>query len=413
MQRPTLCSWLALLIACSASAGDWPQWRGENRDGKSSDTGLLQQWPEGGPKLAWKARGLGKGFGSVAAKGDRLYAFGDLADGNYLMALSADGGKALWSTKVGRAGTAGPSGWEFAGPRCTPTVAGDAVVAVNQYGELICVRAADGHEQWRKDYQKDFGAEQPPDWGYSESPLVDGEHVIVTPGGSKGAMVALDKTTGNLVWQCKGFIDPAHYASIVPAEIAGTRQYVQLTAAHVVGVAPADGTVLWRAARKGNVAVIPTPVVDGNDIYVTSGYGIGCQLFRVTKEGDKFTASQVYANHVMVNHHGGVVKVGDCLYGYSDSKGLTCQDFKTGEVKWTEKDKIKKGCLSYADDLLYCREEDSGNVLLVEASPAGYHEKGRLAQPERAAEKAWAHPTIADGKLYLRDQDLLLCYSLK
>jgi outer membrane protein assembly factor BamB len=374
---------------------------------------LLQEWPAGGPKLLWKARGLGKGFGSVAVKGGRLYAFGDLAGGNAVMALSPDGGKVLWSTKVGRAGKAGPSGWEFAGPRCTPTVDGDLVVAVDQYGELICVSAADGKEQWRKNYQKDFGAEQAPEWGYSESPLVDGDRVIVTPGGSKGAIVALNKKTGEVLWQSKEFTDPAHYSSIVGAEIEGTHQYVQLTAANLVALAPADGAVLWKAPRKGNVAVIPTPIVDGNEIYVTSGYGVGCQLFRVTKAGDKFSASEVYANHTMVNHHGGVVKVGDCLYGYSDSKGLTCQDFKTGETRWAEKEKIKKGCVSYADGLLYCREEDSGDVVLVAANTAGYEEKGRFAQPERAPEKAWAHPTIANGKLYLRDQDLLLCYDVK
>jgi hypothetical protein len=226
-------------------------------------------------------------------------------------------------------------------------------------------------------------------------------------------MVALDKKTGRVLWQSKGFTDDAHYSSTVLAEIDGTRQYVQLTAASVVGISPKDGSVLWQAPRKGSVAVIPTPIVDGNLIYVTSGYNAGCNLFRVTPNAGKFSVEQVYANRLMGNHHGGVVKVGDYLYGYSDSRGLACQNFQTGEIVWAEKEKIKKGCVSYADGALYCREEDNGTMVLVDASPTGYQEKGRFLQPDRAKEKAWPHPTIANGKLYLRDQDLLLCYDMK
>jgi outer membrane protein assembly factor BamB len=191
------------------------------------------------------------------------------------------------------------------------------------------------------------------------------------------------------------------------------RQYVQLTAESVVGISAKDGSVLWKAARKGNVAVIPTPIVAGNLVYVTSGYNAGSHLFKVTADAGKFSVEQVYANRAMGNQHGGVVKVGDCLYGYSDSRGLACQNFQTGEIVWAEKEKIKKCCVSFADGLLYCREEDNGTMVLLAASPAGYQEKGRFLQPDRAKEKAWPHPTIANGKLYLRDQDLLLCYDVK
>ncbi len=408
-----LFSLLALTSSLRIFGDDWPQWRGTHRDGKSTDTGLLQKWPADGPKLLWKATGLGKGFGSISVVGDRIYSIGDLEDANYVMALSADDGKGIWSTKVGKAGKCGPPGYEFAGPRSTPTVDGTQVFAVNQWGELICVNAADGREQWRKNYQTDLSAEKPPEWGYSESPLVDGDQVVVTPGGPHGAMAALDRKTGNVIWQSKGFTDPAHYSSIVVAEIDGTRQYVQLTAASLVGISPKDGAVLWRAPRRGNVAVIPTPIVSENEVYVTSGYGAGCQLFKLTKASDQFTAEQVYDNHVMVNHHGGVVKVGDHVYGYSDSKGLTCQEFESGEGRWAEKEKIKKGCVSFADGMLYCREEDTGTMVLVEATPTEYREKGRFAQPDRAPEKAWSHPSIANGRLYIRDQDLVLCYDVQ
>ena len=403
---------IAITVATDAVADDWPQWNGRNRDGKSADTGLLAEWPADGPKLAWKATGFGNGYSTISAVGDRLYTMGDKDDAGWVMAASAAGGKILWTAKVGAAGSPGVPGYDFPGPRCTPTVDGNLIFALDGWGELICVSAADGKEQWRKNLRKDLGG-APPTWGYSESPLVDGEQVVVTPGGSKGALAALDKKTGEVIWQSKEFTDPAHYSSIVPAEIDGARQYVQLTASSVVGISPKDGSLLWKAFRQGNVAVVPTPLVTGNKIYVTSGYGAGCNLFKVASAGGKFSADQVYANHVMVNHHGGVVRVGDYIYGYSEGKGLTCQNAKTGEALWADKASIKKCSVSYADGKLYCREEDTGTVVLVEAAPGGYHEKGRLKQPDRRTEKAWTHPVIANGKLFLRDQDLVLCYDLK
>lgn len=403
--------WVCLVLV-RARAEDWPQWGGPNRDGKSADTGLLKEWPAEGPKLAWKATGLGKGYAGVSLAGDRLYTMGDKDQAGFIVALSAADGRLLWSAKVGLPGAPDAPGWSYPGPRCTPTVNGHLVFAVDAWGQLICINGADGKEQWRKHFVKDFGG-KPPTWGFSESPLVDSDQVVVTPGGKNGAMVALDKKTGRLLWQSKDFTDDAQYSSIVPAEIGGARQYVQLTAASVVGVSAKDGALLWRAERHGNVAVIPTPIVAGNQVYVTSGYGAGCNLFNATSSDGKFSAEQVYANKAMANHHGGVVKVGDYLYGYSEGKGFICQNFKTGEIVWAEKDRIKKGCVSYADGMLYCRDEDNGTMVLLAASPAGYAEKGRFRQPDRAPEKAWPHPTIANGKLCLRDQDVLLCYDVK
>jgi outer membrane protein assembly factor BamB len=403
------------IISTAASlvlADDWPQWNGRNRDGKSGDTGLLAQWPADGPKLAWKATGFGQGYATISVVGDRLYTMGEKSDAGWVMAASADGGKILWSTKVGGPGLSGVPGYDFPGPRSTPVVDGELTFALDAWGELICVNSVDGKEQWRKSLKQDLGG-APPTWGYSESPLVDGGQVVVTPGGKKGALAAVNKKTGELIWQSKDFTDAAHYSSIIPAEIDGTRQYVQLTSASVVGISPKDGSLLWKAPRQGNVAVIPTPLVAGNEIYVTSGYGAGCNLFKVTKTDDKFSANQVFANHVMVNHHGGVVRVGDYIFGYSDGKGLTCQNARTGEALWAEKAKIKKCSVSYADGKLYCREEDTGAVILVDAESEGYTEKGRFSQPERSKEKAWSHPVIANGKLYIRDQDLLLCYDIK
>lgn len=398
------------VLTIQLAAADWPQWRGPTRDGLSTETGLLQHWPAGGPPLEWKAAGLGAGYASVATSGGRLFTAGDKGDASFVHGLNAADGKALWSAKVGRAGA---PGWgDFAGPRSTPATDGQLVFAVSQWGELVCVEAATGRERWRKDFRKDFGGELP-EWGFSESPLLDGGKVVVTPGGSRGAVVALDKNSGAVLWQSKDFKDEAHYSSVVPVEIGGVRQYIQLTAASVAGVAADDGRLLWRAARRGATAVIPTPIYYNNHIYVTSGYGVGCHLFRIAAEGGKFSATQVYANKVMVNHHGGVLRVGAYVYGYSDSKGWTCQDFMTGKEVWQDKQKLGKGSLAYADGRLYLREESGdGTVVLIEPSPAGFKEHGRFAQPNRSKQNSWAHPVIADGKLYLRDQDLLLCYNV-
>ena len=213
-------------------------------------------------------------------------------------------------------------------------------------------------------------------------------------------------------WQSYQWTDPAEYASVIAAEIGGKRQYVQLTGESVGGVAAESGKSLWRASRKGSTAIIPTPIVRNDLVFVTSGYGVGCNMFRVTPSGAGFKAEEVYANKNMVNHHGGVVLVGEHLYGYSDGKGWVCVNFENGEMVWSDK-ALGKGSISYADGHLYLRSEGSrGTVVLIEATPERWHEKGRFDQPERSDKEAWPHPVIANGKLYLRDQDKLFCYDV-
>jgi outer membrane protein assembly factor BamB len=407
-----LCAILLLSLAgpVFSAPGDWPEFRGPNRDDISKETGLLQDWPEGGPKLAWKASGLGEGYSGVSPLGDRIYTAGDRSDASFVIALNRADGAQVWSAKLGKPGPVGDP--PFEGPRATPTVDGDLLFMIGQWGEMVCLEASSGKELWRKDLVKDFSGTLPK-WGYAESPLVDGEKVLVTPGGEKGTILALNKKTGVVIWQSKEFTDPAHYSSLVPVEYGGVRQYVQLTPASVAGVAAADGKLLWRAARKGNVAVIPTPIFDDGLVYVTSGYGVGCNLFKVSAGVGKLSTEQVYANKVMANHHGGVIKVGDCVYGYSEGKGWTCQDFKTGEAKWQEKEKLGKGSIAFADGRFYLRQEGGrGTLALIEASPEGYKEHGRFDQPNRSSKNSWPHPVIAGGKLYLRDQDVLLCYEI-
>jgi outer membrane protein assembly factor BamB len=412
----TLVLW-AVVLAVSlstgpAQAGDWPQWRGPNRDGHSPDTGLLKTWPKDGPKLLWKQTGMGSGYTNVSVVGDRVYLAGDLGVSCDLIALSAADGKPLWKTKIGKSGSVGPMGYSFAGPRCTPTVGGEEVIAVSQFGAVLCADAATGAEKWRKDCRKDYGGKVPL-WGFSAMPLVDGDKVILIPGGSGGDLVALDKKSGEQIWRSKDLTDSVHYSSPILVEIGGVPQIVMLTDANVAGIKAADGKLLWRAARHGSIAVIPTPIYHDGEIYVSSGYGAGCNLFKITAEDGKFSAKEVYANKDMTNHHGGVVLVGKYLYGFSEVKGWVCQDFETGKTKW-KKQGIGKGSVSYADGLLYLRSEgDEGTVAIIEASPDGYKELGRFDQPDRSHKQSWPHPVIADGKLYLRDQDELQCYDVK
>jgi outer membrane protein assembly factor BamB len=398
---------LFTLLAAAAEAADWPQWRGPNRDGISTETGLLKEWPTNGPPFLWLVHGIGSGFSSISIVGNHLFTMGDGQETSFVHALNLTTRKLQWSSKVGRPGGDHP------GTRCTPTVSGDLVFALGQWGDLVCLKTADGSEVWRKSMKKDFGGEMMSGWGYSESPLVDGDRLICTPGGAKGTLVALDKKTGERLWQSKDFADRAAYSSVVPADLGGVHQYVQLTDASVASVAADDGRLLWKAKRRGSTAVVPTPIVKDNFVFVTSGYGAGCNLFKVTAEGGQFTTEEVYANKNMINHHGGVVLVGDHLYGYSDRRGWVCLDFKTGDVVW-EKQGIGKGSIVCADGHLIMRsEEGKGMVALVEATPEGYKEKGRFPQPERSNRNSWAHPVVCGGKLYLRDQDVLLCYDLK
>lgn len=393
-----------------AQTGDWPQWRGPKRDGLSTEKGLLQEWPSDGPKLEWKANGLGEGYSTVAIIGDRIFTTGDKGGDAHVIALNRADGKTVWSTKLGKSGAPGWGG--FSGPRSTPATDGEFVIAVGQWGEVAGFDAKTGKQLWRKDMERDFGGARP-EWGFSESPLLDAHMVLVTPGGSKGAIVALHKKTGALIWQSKEFKDPAHYSSVVTADIGGVKQYVQLTDQSVAGVAANDGKQLWRAPRKGATAVIPTPILADSHVYVTSGYAVGCNLFRINHNSAQFSAEQVYANKVMQNHHGGVIRIGDHVYGHSDGKGWTCQEWKTGRDVWQDR-RLGKGAIAYADNRFYLRAEDGpGTVALIEASSAGYSEKGRFNPPNRSDKNAWSHPVIAGAKLYLRDQDVLLCYNVK
>lgn len=411
--RPFFVPVVALTLALPVQAEDWPQWRGPNRDGVSSETGLLKQWPAGGPKLDWKATGIGAGHSGVAVAKGRVFTTGDGAEASQVHALDEKTGRKLWSARVGAVG--GDERNHYPGTRSTPTVDGDRLYATNQWGDLVCLDAATGKEIWRRSLSADLNGVMMSPWGYSESPLVDGERLIVCPGGKDGTMAALNKATGATLWRTADWTDKASYSSVVVATIGGVRQYVQITEAHVAGVGAADGKVLWKAPRTGRTAVVPTPLIAGDLVYVTSGYGVGCNLFQVKGAGGAFTVDEVYANKEMKNHHGGVVKAGDHVVGFSDGSGWLWQDFKTGKTVYrAELKRLGKGSITMADGMLYLRHEgDKGVVVLLDGSVADWQEKGRFEQPDRSEKNSWAHPVVANGRLYLRDQDVLLAYGVK
>jgi outer membrane protein assembly factor BamB len=402
-------SFAFLVSSCPATAvaNDWAQWRGPNRDGISPETRLLESWPKGGPTLVWRTTDLGGGYSTPSVADGRIFGMSYRGDDEVVWALDAKTGKEQWVTRIAKAARVDYG----QGSRSTPTVDGKKLFALGVSGDLVCLDVASGAKSWQRNLEKDFGGQRP-GWGYSESILVDGDRVVCTPGGAKGAIVALSKNSGELVWQSKEFTDPPAYASLVIMTDGGVRQYVQMTHSNVVGVAAESGRLLWRYARNGPTAAVPTPVVSKNMVYATSGYNAGCHMIKLVNKGGTITPEQAYANDVMTNHHGGVVLVGEHLYGFSDSKGWTCQNFKTGEMVWNDRGKLGKGAISFADGRLYLRSE-RGTVALIEASTKGYNELGRFEQPDRSPHQAWPHPVIANGRLLLRDQDILLCYDVR
>lgn len=385
------------------SNGDWPCWRGPNHDGISLETGLLHAWPADGPKLLWKVEGLGEGFSTPSVAGKLIYTMGNRDGQEFVIALDKTAqGKEAWATALGPVRHGGGG---YPGPRSTPTVDGKQVYALGLNGDLACLDAATGKILWGHNLPSEYGGKTP-NWGYSESVLIDGPWVLCTPGGDKATLAAFLKTTGRPVWGSP-INDTPGYASIVPAQIGGVKQYVQFMSSGVVSVNARDGRPLWKYTNPANgTANISTPLVQGNAVFAASGYGTGGGLYEIGRND----AREVYFTKEMKNHHGGMILLDGVIYGANESI-LTCLDFKTGETKWQSRNPGKCS-LIYADGLLICRSEQ-GKVTLVEATPKEYRELGAFEQPDRSNREAWAHPVISEGLLYLQDQGKLLCYDLR
>jgi outer membrane protein assembly factor BamB len=412
MRTIRLCLVLSLVLASLAAASDWPQWRGPSRDGISQEKGLLKEWPKEGPKLVWQVKDLGSGYSTPAVVGQRLYVISNRGmDDERLQCLSTADGKEIWSTRIGNVGK--NDGPQYPGSRSTPTTDGQLLFALGSDGDLVCLETASGKERWRKNLRSDFGG-QPGKWAYAESPLVDGDVLVCTPGGSKAIIVALNKTTGETIWTTQvpeG--EPAAYASVIAVEGGGIKQYVQFLEKGLVGVDAKSGKLLWRYEKtaQGSPANIPTPVAGGSFVYSSTGRG-GGGLVKLTAKGDAVAAEQVYYVAQLPTSIGGSVLLDGLLYG-TNNKGLMCVDFATGDVKWQEEG-IGAGAVCYADGRLYFHGEN-GEVALVEATGEEYREKGRFAppnQPDRGRAKAWTYPVVANGKLYIRDLGMLWCYDV-
>ena len=409
-----------VVLAAPCLADDWPTFRGAERTGVARDTDLLETWPAAGPKLVWQTAGAGRGYASLAIASDRIFTLGDglstAADKDeYLTCFDRASGRQLWMTKTGQPWAEGPESWQSS--RSTPTADGSAVYVLTPHGQLVACAAADGRELFRIDLKTQFGGKKGDSWGYSESVLVDGDRLVCTPGGEQATMVALDKKTGKLIWACpvKGDRGAGH-SSIVIARLANRKIYVQTTAAGAFAVDAATGSFLWAYPIDQTTAVIPTPIVRGDLVFFSAGYKRGGALLRqVAGPGDSGTVQEGYGlKKDLANKHGGIVLMGDHLYGDSDDAGIPfCAELATGNVVWKKRGSGKgSATVTGADGHVYVRFAD-GTLALVKADPAGYEEVAAFKIPGSDARPSWAHSVILDGRLYLREQDAILCYDLQ
>jgi len=421
---------LGMAFTLPTRGTDWPQYRGQTRNDVSPETGLLKAWPKGGPPLAWTFEAAGVGYSPPAVVGDRVYITGGRDDKEFLIALDLSEGpnkvKELWAAEIGPVFRWKGNNW-IAGPSASPTVDGELIFAISGNGDLICVDTK-GKDKWRVSLPKDLGGKVNPigggpkdlGWGYTASPLVDGDALIIAPGGPKGTLAALEKTTGRVRWRSTELTDLAAYTSPMQATIDGVSQCIILTNPGLAGIAAKDGKLLWSHRRKQpySTEVVNTPLISNGMIYTTVATGNGdCELIKVEK-GEAFKVTSLYSNKNLLNHHGNVVLVGDHVYGNSQGSGWVCQDFKTGEIVWSERQKFPSGAITFADGHLYCVAESNGAAVLIEASKDGWKETGRLTLPKASKLRqpkgqVWTPPVVANGKFFIRDQELLYCFDVK
>ncbi len=420
---------LFLLVVCYhdvAPADDWLQWRGPERANRSAETGLFATWDAGGPPLAWMAEGLGAGYASVSVIGDRIYSTGNDKDSQFAVAIDAESGSVVWNQPI----TSGPPKHGYEGSRTTPTIDDDRLYMVSSDGKVVCLDRYDGSEKWSREFA-DWDGKMMSGWGYSESPLVDGDRLICTPGGPKGMVVALDKMTGDEIWAStlpsfeskeglngKPLKDGAGYSSPVISNAAGVKQYIQLVGRGLIGVRASDGKFLWLYDRVANgTANIPTALVDGEFVFTSTGYNTGSALLELKRDGDGVKASEVYwlDGNQLQNKHGGMTLVDGYIYcGHGNGNGLPiCVEMKSGDVAWGPLRAEGNGetSLIYADGHIVFRRQD-GTVMLAKASAEEF-DLVHSFMPKFQEGKTWAHPVIADGMLYLREQDKLMAYRLK
>jgi outer membrane protein assembly factor BamB len=399
-----------------ASATDWPNWRGPNHDGVSTETDLKMKWPDAGPPLEWQVEGCGKGYSSVAVAAGKIFTIGRKGDAEALIAFSEKDGMELWATGFGTGGDSNGS----------PTVDGELVYGIGRDGDLVCCEVKTGKKVWSKRFDKDFGGKMMSGWGYSESPLIDGEHLICTPGAKDAMIVALNKKTGEEVWRSampddlggRGK-DGAGYSTVVISNGGGVKQYVQLTGRGLISVDAKDGKFLWSYNAVANdTANIPTPIVEGDYVFASSGYGTGAALLKLSKSDTGVEAKEEYFLDAKTfqNHHGGMLLIDGYIYaGNAHNNGFpVCLKMSNGKIAWGGDERgpgSGSAAITAAGGHLIFRYEN-GVLGVIEATPKKYNLVCSF-KPAYQEGKSWAHPVVANGMLYLREQDKLMCYRLK
>lgn len=416
-----ICGWLQT----SLFAADWPQWRGPRRDGVCDETGLLPQWPEGGPPLLWTSTNLGRGYSAPIVVGQRIYLTGDVGEELHLFALDPEG-KPVWQAQNGRAWN-GP----YPGARASCAFNEGRLYHLNAHGRVACLDANTGAELWSTSLVERFGAKII-HWGLSENLLVDGPRVIVTPGGTKALIAALDKLTGETVWaseplrlgeatspaheripQPVGEVDNASYASPIPFKLGERRMLVNCSLRHVFGADADTGELLWSRPMPTRYSVIATtPVQVGDAVFVTAPDGEGGKLFRLRTDGSSVRVEEVWRTELDACQ-GGVVQVNGALYAgmYRLRKQWVRLEAATGSVRYQLAD-FARGPVLFADQRLYCLSEE-GEAALLHPGANEFEVAGRFRLvPERKSD-AWTHPVIAHGRLYLRYHETLFCYNVR
>ena len=387
-------------VVVSAEA-EWPGWRGPLRDGKSPDTGLLKEWPAGGPGLLWQTGDIGRGFSSVAVSGGMVYLTGDVSGELVLSAFDLEG-QSQWQKTVDSAWTR-----SHPGSRSTPVIDDGKLYLVSGPGLIGCYDAKTGDQLWTR-RMREFGG-RTPGWGYSESVLIYNDLAVVTPGGSN-CIVALNKASGDTVWQSQGYRAPVQYCSCIAFTYDGVPMIVTGTRAGIVGVDARDGSLLWSNSwSANNTANCPTPAYSNGYVFWANGYGKGGICLKLNVKGGRVSAEAAWTTRDMVCHHGGYVIHEGYVYG-NHGGGWACLELETGQRQWYAKG-VRKGSLCFADGMLYLFGERRGAVGLATCSPDGMEMKGRFSVQGRGY--SWAHPVVIGGRLYIRYGTNLYCYNVK
>lgn len=385
----------------------WPSFHGSDRSNKSTETGLLKEWPESGPELIWTISGLGEGYSSVSAGNGLIYTAGKYANQTYVFAFDLKGNP-VWKEPNGKAWTTTLS-WatSYTGARSTPTYDNGMLYHLSETGRLTAFDAMTGKQIWSREMARDFEAADS-EYGYSESVLIDGNYLYTRPSGKKGFQVCLNKNTGETIWANTEVPGTEGYNSPVINEFGGYRQLIGASSNCFYGIEVNTGKLLWKVDFANQRELNLTDAIVYNDkVFITSGYGKGCMLIKLRVSGKTIIPETVWQSNLMDNHHGGVILHNGYLYGSgTNSRGWFCLDFLTGRQAWKADG---KGSVTYADDMLYMLDE-KGIMRLVRATPDKYIVSGEFKVPKGGEGMYWAHPVVYGGRLYIRHADKLYAY---